>query len=125
MEQSQAQTFIDALHRLEEENDHDALVALFAEDATLQNATMAPDAGHDARQFWSAYRSAFNEIHSEFRNVNTNGDVVFLEWISRGTSADGAPLEYEGVSVVEFADGRITRFRAYFDPADLKVRAPS
>jgi hypothetical protein len=31
----------------------------------------------------------------------------------------GAPMKYECVSILEMADGKITRFRTYFDPHNL------
>ena len=35
----------------------------------------------------------------------------------------GAPIAYEGVSILEMADGKITRFhRLYFDPHDLGLQ---
>ena len=118
--------FIDALHGLEERQDLDAMVALFADDAELSNPTDAePHRGPDgARRFWDAYRRSFAEIHSEFRHVVTADGVALLEWSSRGRAAEGAPIEYDGVSVVEFADGegRVRRFRAYFDPATLQTQ---
>jgi ketosteroid isomerase-like protein len=118
-----AQQFIDALHRLEEEHDLDGMIALFAEESETSNPTdTAPHRGPDgARQFWDAYRRSFADIHSEFRNVVVSDDVAFLEWTSRGNAADGAPVEYDGVSVVEYQDGKVRRFRAYFDPSALQA----
>jgi ketosteroid isomerase-like protein len=118
-----ARRFIDALHRLEEQHDLDGMAALFADDAETSNPTDdTPHRGVEgARRFWDAYRRSFTEIHSEFRNVATDGDVAILEWRSRGHAAEGAPVDYDGVSVVEFADGRVRRFRAYFDPSALQA----
>jgi predicted ester cyclase len=42
-----------------------------------------------------------------------------LEWTTTGTSTHGAPTTYAGVNILEFADGQISRFWAYFDPSDL------
>jgi ketosteroid isomerase-like protein len=72
-----------------------------------------------ARAFWEAYRDTFGEVASSFRNVIVNDGRAALEWTTTGTSAAGAPISYEGVSILEMADGKITSFRAYFDPHDL------
>ena len=118
-----AERFIEALRRLEEGGDLEAMVPLYADGARLSNPTdERPHEGPDgARRFWGAYRAAFADVHSEFRNVVETDDVAILEWRSRGRTADGGDFEYDGVSVVEFADGRIRRFRAYFDPNELRA----
>ena len=118
-----AQQFIDALHRLEEQHDLDGMVALFADESETSNPTDAsPHQGRDgARHFWDGYRRSFEEIHSEFRNVVATDDVAILEWTSRGKAVEGAPVEYDGVSVVEYEGGRVKRFRAYFDPSALQA----
>ena len=118
-----AQQFIDALHRLEEHHDLDGMVALYADESATSNPTDAsPHRGPSgARRFWDAYRRSFTEIHSEFRNVVATDDVAILEWTSRGNAVEGAPVEYDGVSVVEYQDGKVKRFRAYFDPSALQA----
>lgn len=113
--------FIGALHRLEDQDDVGAIAELFAEGADLRNPAHAPkERGQEgARRFWRAYRGTFREIHSEFRNVVETDRAALLEWRSRGRTAEGRPVDYEGVSVLEFEDGRIRSFRAYFDPTEL------
>ena len=46
-----------------------------------------------------------------------------LEWTRRGTGRGGDAVDYAGVSVIDFADGAITRFRAFYDPAGLGEQA--
>jgi ketosteroid isomerase-like protein len=118
-----AQEFIDALHRLEEQHDLDGMVALFNDDSEASNPTDAsPHRGLEgARQFWDGYRHSFEEIHSEFRNIVATDEVTILEWTSRGKAVEGAPVEYDGVSVVEYQGGKVKRFRAYFDPSALQA----
>ncbi len=120
-EQGMAERFIGALAQLEEGRDVEPLVATYADDAEVGNIN-APEHFHGpdgARHFWTEYRGTFGEMKSEFRNVIATPDRVALEWTTRGTSVDGKPIEYEGVSILEMADEKITRFRAYFDPSAL------
>jgi limonene-1,2-epoxide hydrolase len=121
MPTSKAETFIAALHRLEEAGDVDAIVRLYAAGAEVSNATDASaHVGRDgARAFWSKYRAAFERVHSEFRNVVESESAALLEWRSDGRTAAGQDFSYDGVSVLEFSGGRIVRFRAYFDPHAL------
>ena len=66
----------------------------------------------------------FEEIRSEFASVVQGDDgTAMLEWTSRGRLAGGAPVTYSGVSVLELRDGRVRRFRAYFDTAQLAAPA--
>lgn len=119
------QDFIDALHRLESDGDIDAIAGLFAEESTCGNITATEEhAGPDgARTFWSQDRALFDEVHSEFREVVVDDDHAALEWRRTGTGRSGDAVDYDGVSVLSFADGRITRFKAYFDPKRVGRRA--
>ena len=112
--------FIDALHRLESDRDVEGIASLFSQDAEVSNPLVHRENGgiHAARDFWSQYRDAFDEIRSDFRSVRDAEGVSFLEWHSEG-SADGKPFRYDGVSVLEQADGKIAAFRAYFDTRHL------
>lgn len=112
---------IEALHRLESEGDLEPMVSLFAPDAELQTPTNHPlERGPEgARHFWDAYRRTFREVHSEIRRVYECGDSAVLEWTTRGRTTAGADITYEGVSIADFEDDRIRRFRSYFDPRRL------
>lgn len=117
---SKADTFIDALHKLEESRDAGPIAALFAPDADVSNPLVkhSGEGKQGAEAFWTSYRAAFETIRSDFRNIVENEKVSILEWVSEGSLKEG-PLRYGGVSVVEFGDGGITAFRAYFDPAQV------
>jgi ketosteroid isomerase-like protein len=113
--------FIDALRRLESDRDLEPIVSLFADDCELGNVvTSEPFRGREgAREFWTAYRETFGEMESKFRNEIVANDRAALEWVTDATGADGRPVTYEGVSILEFSGDRIRRFNAYFDPARL------
>ena len=116
-----AERFVEALGRLEVGRDLETLVALFAEDCEVGNV-VSPEkfAGPEgAREFWAKYRDTFGEVRSTFRNRVYAGGRAALEWTTRGTAAGGAPFEYDGVSILEIEGGRITRFKAYFNPEAL------
>lgn len=116
-----AARFIAALGQLEAERDVDALVALYTDDAETGNVNVPHGfQGRDgARKFWTEYRGTFGEMKSEFRNQIDAGDRVALEWTTTGTSVEGQPLEYSGVSILEVRDDKVARFQAYFDPSAL------
>ena len=117
---SRAQQFADALQQLEQDRDLDAFLERFADDVRL----FRPEAGgqesgvEGARRFWQAYLDQFGQIRSTFFRVVEAGDLGELEWTSRGTLGSGTDVEYEGVSLLEFAeDGRVRRFATYYDTA--------
>ncbi len=122
MSEQTAQKFIEALGRLEAERDLETIVGLFAPDCEVGNV-VSPEKFHGpdgAREFWGAkYRDTFGEVRSTFRNVFAAGDRAALEWTTEGTTANGAPFNYEGVSILEIEGDTITRSRAYFDPEAL------
>ena len=113
--------FIGALRALEDRNDVEPLVRLHTGDAEVGNVVSprtfsGPDG---AREFWTTYRQTLGEITSTFRTIVVAGDRAALEWTTAGVSPNGHRIEYDGVSVIEFAGDRVSRFRAYFDSAKL------
>lgn len=118
------EAFIDALHRLEAEGDVDVIASLFSDDAELSNplVTHVSTEANGPKVFWKAYIGASQDIESEFVNILETDGVAVLEWTSEGVVGGGV-VKYGGVSVIESADGRITAFRAYFDPRKLVARA--
>lgn len=75
-----------------------------------------------AREFWEECRSLFDDVRSTYRVKLDDGGVAVLEWRTEGTaSASGEAIAYDGVTMIEHAEGRITRLRAYFDSRHLDV----
>jgi ketosteroid isomerase-like protein len=118
------QQFIDALAALERERNAEQITALFGPESEVGNIVSPRQFSgvEGARAFWETYRNTFGEVASSFRNVIVSDGRAALEWTTTGTSAAGAPISYEGVSILEMADGKITRFHAYFDPHELGLQ---
>jgi ketosteroid isomerase-like protein len=121
MSMERAQRFMDALGKLEETGDAEALLALFADDAQVSNlASPRVFSGREgARQFWREYKATLHKVRSTFRNVIAAGDRTALEWETQGTAHNGAAVAYEGVSILEWDGDKVSRFFAYFDPHAL------
>lgn len=121
MSRELAEKFIEALSKLESSKDVDTLVNLFSDDCVLGNSgAHGHFHGQDgARKFWSRYHSAFKDMKSTFRNIVVSEKCAALEWTTEGTSIQDMDVSYEGVSILEMSEDKITRFEAYFDPEDL------
>jgi ketosteroid isomerase-like protein len=122
-EEGEAQRFVAALRALEEGGDVEGMVMLFDDRAEVSGPTdRAPHQGKEGvRHFWRMYRDSFGEIHSEFEKIVEGRDgTVVMEWTSRGVTATGTPVNYKGVSVAEIPEGRVVRFRTYFDTRELE-----
>jgi hypothetical protein len=115
-----ADGFIEALRKLEENREVEALVGIHTEDCEVGNVAVSETfRGHDGlREFWTSYRSTFGEMRSEFRNVFVTEEGAALEWTTEGTSY-GDSVSYAGVSILEVEGGKVRRFMAYFDPRAL------
>lgn len=113
--------FIKALEKLEADENIEEIVSLFADDCEVGNvATHENLSGKEgARQFWTNYRKTFGDIKSTFNNKLESDGTAALEWTSKGTSANGSEIDYEGVSILETDGDKIKRFFAYFNPAKL------
>ena len=116
-----ADRFVEALRKLEEDRDVETLVEIHTEDCDVGNVAVPRTfSGHDGlREFWTSYRDTFGEMKSEFRNVFADdAGHAALEWNTSG-EANGKDVSYDGVSLLEIEDGKISRFRAYFDPRSI------
>ena len=114
-----ADRFMQTLQQIEDSGDVEPLVALFTEDAELNNLAMAePLKGQDgARRFWQKYLSVFERIHSKFTNVFEGDNTAVLEWISDGILSTGESVNYRGVSLIETENDQVRCFRTYYDSA--------
>ena len=111
------QQFIEALHALEESSDLERMVRLFDDSAEISNPMdTSPHRGQEgARRFWRTYRDSFEKIHSDFSQIVESDNAAMLEWTSRGVLRGDRPIDYSGVSVLEMQNGKVHRFRTYFD----------
>ena len=122
MSEQVARKFVEALGRLEAGRELDDIVAVFAPECEVGNVVSPEKFGgqEGAREFWGAkYRDTFGEVRSTFRNVFATENRAALEWTTEGTSSDGSPVKYDGVSILETDGELITRFCAYFDAGSL------
>jgi steroid delta-isomerase-like uncharacterized protein len=120
MSKEVADDFIEALRKLEDDRDVEALVEIHAEDCDVCNVSVSETfRGHDGlREFWTEYRKTFDEMKSSFRNVFATEEGAALEWTTEGTSKRDT-VTYDGVSILEVDGGKVRRFMAYFDTRDL------
>jgi limonene-1,2-epoxide hydrolase len=120
MSKEVADNFVEALRKLEEDREVEALVEIHTEDCEVGNVSVPGTfRGHEGlREFWTSYRSTFGEMRSEFRNVFATEEGAALEWTTEGTS-DGDSVSYAGVSILEVEGGKVRRFMAYFDTRAL------
>ena len=68
MSQEVADSFVEALRKLEEDQNVEALVEIHAEDCEVGNVSV-PETfrGHEGlSEFWSQYRKTFGEMRSTF-----------------------------------------------------------
>lgn len=121
MSQETTENFIAALGKLEQNGELDGIVSLYAENCEVGNAASPKmfSGTNGAREFWENYRKTFAGLKSSFRNKIETDKTSALEWETVGKTSDGNEIRYTGVSVLETGDGKITRFFAYFDPANL------
>ncbi len=121
MSKEVADEFVEALRKLEEDRNVEALVEIHAEDCEVGNVAVPRTfSGHEGlREFWTSYRKTFNEMKSEFRNVFADeAGHAALEWTTEGTS-DSDTVSYSGVSILQIKGGKVKRFMAYFDHRSL------
>src|SRR5438128_495602 len=111
------EAFMSELQRFEATAELEPLLALFHDDAEALNlGRTEPARGYEEiEEFWRDYRAVFRGIRSEFTHVIEGSGGAVLEWVSRGALANGEPVAYKGVTVLETDAGRICRCRTYYD----------
>ena len=119
MAEKTAEKFVEALKKLESEKDLDTITQLFSDSCEIGNVVIASDKAESPGEFWKMYRESFDQVSSSFKNKIIKDNIAALEWTTKGSTSDGSNFEYEGVSILEIEDDKITRFFAYFDPAKL------
>ena len=107
--------------------DVDAYLAMWAEDMTFQSPLQTPPLrGRIAfaqlvRQSAEVLRPLAFGVH----HVAADGNVVLAEWtIAAEHRQSGQRVEWGGMSVATIVDGLITRWREYWNPAELVPRSP-
>jgi steroid delta-isomerase-like uncharacterized protein len=105
------------------------LLALFTDDVVYEDVTLgAVNHGRDAlRDFATAVFAAFDDLKFELKSrvVASDGKAGAMEWTWRGRQTKDLPglpatdkhFEVRGATVVEFADGKISRDSDYWDLA--------
>lgn len=100
---------------VEQTRDVDAVLALYAPDATFRT----PDAlrtGHaEIRPFYEDAVARFPTLEVEIVNAFCSGDWATAEWSARMSGADGVVVPLTGVNVARFADGLLAEVRSYYD----------
>ncbi|MBB5375997.1 ketosteroid isomerase-like protein [Deinococcus metalli] len=110
--------FMAALNTAESSGDVSGLLALHADNVTLQNLTDKEWSGTDgAREFWEAYLGNFEDIRSEFTESHEAAGMGVMEWVGTGHLKGGREISYRGVSIIEITDGKVVAFRSYYDSA--------
>lgn len=110
--------FIAGLRMLEQRSDPEPLLELFAEDVELTRLDGPPRHGPaEARAFWTEYREMFSEVRTTVFDAVESDRQAALEWRSKATLANGGPIAYLGVTVLDLDGEQVTGVRTYYDTA--------
>ena len=111
--------FADALRRIDSDRDTGPMLELTDDDAVLTkldgNHTASGKDG--AKTFWEDYRNVFGGLETTFTHTVVGEDIAALEWTSTGTLRSGRPFEYNGVTVIQGDDEKVSGVRTYYDSA--------
>jgi steroid delta-isomerase-like uncharacterized protein len=115
-------------------NDHDldAIMSMHAPDMVFENHTAGESAqGEEVREHIGSIFETWPDIHFETRRLYVRDGIVTQEWTATATHANrmtrgdlvaeptGKRIEWNGVDVIPFEDGRIKRKDVYSDSVSI------
>ncbi len=103
--------------------DPDRLASYFTDDAVYHNMPMEPAEGIDAVKAALASVSQMASKGWEILYQASSGDIVLNERIDR-FELGGAEITVQVMGVFEIRDGKIARWRDYFDLASFQQQMP-
>lgn len=106
-----------------EHPDPDTLASYFTDDAVYHNMPMEPAEGIEAVTAALKGVSQMTSRGWEVLHSAANGDVVLNERIDR-FAIGGASVDVAVCGVFELRDGKIARWRDYFDLASFQKQMP-
>ena len=106
-----------------EHPDADHLASYFTDDAVYHNMPMAPAEGIEAVKAALAGVSQMTSRGWEVLHSASSGDVVLNERVDR-FDMGGTEVAVQVCGVFEIRDGKIARWRDYFDMASFQKQMP-
>jgi len=106
--------------------DVEAYLAMWAEDMTFESPMHQPALRGRAafEQLVRQSMAIMQPVAFDVLHLAVRGKTLLAEWkIAAVHRESGQGVEWEGMSVAEIDGGRITRWREYWNPADLTPRA--
>ena len=100
--------------------DPDELAGYFTEDAVYHNIPMEAVQGREAiKVFIAGFTAAFDGIDFQIHRQVSDGNVVMNERTDTMRRKDGGEIPLPVMGVFEVADGKIAKWRDYFDLATV------
>ena len=104
--------FFDAINA----EDWDKLASLWVEDAELNVVAARPRRGrHDVIAFYPKALAPYPKHHDDPYRISVAGDVVTVEIKFTGEMADGRPVEFLAVDIIDMRDGKLWKVNNWFD----------
>jgi ketosteroid isomerase-like protein len=102
-------------HAVEMTRDVDAILAHFADDATLQTPDRIRTGRAEIQEFYVDASTRFPGLRVAVVQSVDEGEWGVTAWSSVMTDQNGAELPLEGVLLARVHDGKIVEARSYYD----------
>jgi len=96
------------------DQDLETILAMHAPDMVFENHTAGEHAeGEDVRAHIAGIFANWPDLSFRGRRLYTRDGLVVSEWTATATHPDGRRLEWDGIDVFPFEDGKIKRKDVY------------
>ena len=118
---SAAKDIVGLLEQAINDRDLEGLVDLFHVDVIVEYPPHPSRTFHGRDQIWRNWAPIMAKL-DDFQAVVVRSLVdehsVWIEWLWKGTQADGSPGDMSGIVIHELDGGKISHVRFYLEPVD-------
>ncbi|MBS3819926.1 nuclear transport factor 2 family protein [bacterium] len=105
------------------EKDLNKVMDFFAEDAKLVTNEGTFEGEEEIKKYWRWMDDQFSEIKFEETELLVQGNKAAHEFVQKGKTVEEEDVEFPGIVIAEFSDGKIQEFRVYYDRLALAQQA--
>jgi len=96
-------------------HDWEAMIEFYADSFVYESPGIRFNTREQVLRYYREMNQVFPDIQDSVVNYYPSGNSVVVEFVARGTAADGTKLDLPILGVLTFENGKIVRDATYYD----------